>query len=235
MTPKQIMHGVFYGLLVFSLFFYSIVGAFYALYVLGEGEFGLGNMLQAVLMLPRGSLGLPEFGLTITIGVVRVFKALFIVPPILLDLLEQVTSLVFWCSSLVSQCAGKPSAANQANELEAAQKQIDDRQAALAALQEGTEEFREMQAKVDEALEQYDELLEMFKKANEKFNEKLKGYLGEERYNKRLARYNKRLKSLAKTEAGKEKVKASMSSGNKMPAKRCQISTAATQMTSEAI
>jgi len=277
-------------MVIFALVIFAIIGFLYALALLSDAEFGnwpgFWKLWQVVLMLPKGSLALPEFGLTITIGFTRFFKALFVVPPILLDLLDQVTSLFVFCSSLCSRCAGVPSATDQADVLEAAKKEIDGLEAALATLKEGTEEFQEMQAKVDEALEEYDAHLEKFKKANEKAqwclkkaDEKLKDYLGEEGYNKLRERVQKRKekvqasmsslkqkslakievgkekvkyserkekvkasmsslkqKSLAKIEVGKEKVKASMSSCNKTPANDAsQISTPATQMTSEAV
>jgi len=258
-TPGQVIYGMFYGMLVFSLFVFAILGLISALALLAEAG-GIGILFDVVFMLPKGSLGLPEFGLTISIGTVRIFKALFIVPQIVLELLEHVTSLVFSLCSLVlscfdGSCFGMPSAAHQASKLEVAKEEIDDLESALAALKEGTEEFQAKQAEVDEALAKYDELLEKFEKANERFkkandklHEKLKAYLGEEKYSKYMERYQERKekmqasmsslkqKSLAKIEVGKEKVKASMSICNKTPANDAsQISTPATQMASDKV
>jgi hypothetical protein len=59
---------------------------------LATGEFPIVELCVNLLLIPVGSFGIPEFSVSITISVTRVFKTLFVLPPLFLDLLDPLLS-----------------------------------------------------------------------------------------------------------------------------------------------
>ena len=196
-SPLGIITAIFYTVLVFSLYFFSILGivviAVQIIEGLIAGEFPTGRIVANLLLIPPDfKISHPEFPeITFRIGAFRIGKVAGILPPIALDILSMLVSLFGfltcrkWDQKYGASVDDLEVQFGEAEaELDAAQTEKDDAEAAkanlekaLALLAKGVEEYDNMKEQLAKATEKYDEAKAKYDEAKETF-EKVKQILG---------------------------------------------------------
>ena len=122
----------------------------------------------------------PEFPITGGITSVRVFKTLFVVPPLLMDILPNVITLVMFLAGDL-----EPEEPEKSSDIEVQQdkiKEYEEKIAALMSTENSTdaalaqEERKQLQAKIDAAMAEIEKLNGYYEKAQERYKAKMEKF-----------------------------------------------------------